>query len=72
MTDDDIFAVTYEEGGQWQPSHLTPNEVKRVHSILFKDGTTWDEINGFRPKFMDYTVAGMKIVWEHMNDPPTP
>ena len=62
MTEDDIFAVTYEEGGPWQPPWRIPNEARRAHSILFKDGQTWDEINGFRGKLMDYTVKSMQIL----------
>jgi hypothetical protein len=69
MLTDDIFAVTAQEGGTWIPwedflafDHRGP---KRFHSILFKDGQTWDEINGFRGEQMDYTPEDMKIVHEN-------
>lgn len=72
MTNDDIFAVTYEEGGQWHPPGRVPPAFPqsspwtwRVHSILFRDGTTWDEINGFRDKLFDYTPKSMAIVRSH-------
>lgn len=59
MTDDDFFAITHHEGGLWLPASEWQT---RAHSILFKDGQTWDEINGFRGKLMDYTPASLKIV----------
>ena len=62
MTNEDIFAVCVEEGGLWLP----PAECNtRAHAILFRDGTTWDEINGFRDKLFDYTPKSMKIVQSH-------
>lgn len=59
MTDDLIFAVTHEEGGHWISF---ADWQTRAHSILFKDGTTWDEINGFRSPLFDYTKKSMAII----------
>lgn len=59
MTEDNILAVATYEGGLWIP---LSDCNSRVIAILFKDGTTWDEISGFRGKLMDYTPASLKIV----------
>jgi len=64
MTEDDIFAVTQEEGGRWWPPERWRT---RAQAILFKDGTTWDEINGFRGRLFDYSqnsLALLKSNWE--------
>lgn len=59
MTEDDIFAVAAYEGGLWVPASAWRT---RAIAILFKDGQTWDEINGFRGPLMDYTKKSMAIV----------
>ena len=45
------IAVTLEAGGTWHefPLNLSnEHERRRVYSILFEDGTVWDEKNGWR------------------------
>lgn len=50
MTKPETVAVTFYEGGEWEPfpiqGHVAGDRL--VHSIRFDDGSEWDTFNGWR------------------------
>jgi hypothetical protein len=56
MSHGSVTYFTIREGGEWiehkhhESQYLSPhfNSMQAMHSLRFKDGNEWDEINGIR------------------------